>query len=80
MTSEKNSEYHVFFLQLLDFLGAEAEHPAEDFVVVLAEDRRRLRSVPGVRLRRCWNPSYGDGPICWCSSQCQKPNASRFSS
>src|SRR5208282_4079304 len=35
------SEYHVFFGQLLDFLAAEAEHPAEDFVIVLTEDRRR---------------------------------------
>src|SRR5260370_38085313 len=35
------SEYHVLFLQLLDLVGAEREHLAEDFVVVLAKDRRR---------------------------------------
>src|SRR5580693_1079364 len=40
MASGRNSEYHVLFLQLLDLVGAEREHPAENFVVVLAENRR----------------------------------------
>src|ERR1700684_987193 len=40
MSNGQNSEYHVLFLQLLDLVGAEREHPAEDFVVVLSENRR----------------------------------------
>src|SRR5271166_5468756 len=40
MASEPNSEYHVLFLQLLDLVGAEREHSAENFVVVLTENRR----------------------------------------
>src|SRR5271154_4771169 len=36
---QPRSEYHVFLLQLPDFLGREAEQLAEDFLVVLTQDR-----------------------------------------
>ena len=42
------SKYHIFFLQLLDFLDGKAEHPTEDLLIVLAQNGRGA-----AKLSRC---------------------------